>query len=258
MTDKAILIQVFFLANVLLSSSCTYKPNYAPVRKTQQKRHTAAPGYYIVKKGDTLYSIGFRYGYNYLDVAEWNNIDKPYNIDVGQKLKLFRPKTSQSVPPKITQKAPKKRPPSQKPTKKRRNSSQKNPILSNTKKKVLKFTWQWPIRGKLVKTFSQSGNKGIDISGKIGQSVKAASDGKVVYSGNGLIGYGNLLIIKHNYLYLSAYANNRQVFVAEGQEIRKGQIIAEIGSGKNKQAALHFEIRKNGKSVNPLNYLPKL
>ena len=121
---------------------------------------------------------------------------------------------------------------------------------------MLKLAWQWPIRGRLVKSFSQTGNKGIDISGKIGQSIKAAANGKVVYRGHGLIGYGNLLIIKHNYLYLSAYANNRRLLVKEGQDIKKGQVIAEMGLGKGKKAALHFEIRKNGKSVNPLNYLP--
>ena len=229
---------------ILACPACSYKPNYAPVRKTHVNL-IANARYHIVKHGDTLYSIGFRYGHSYLHLAEWNHIPAPYRIHVGQKIKLFRLKNRQTKQIKIVKNTPKKR-----------NASQKKPTLSNTKKKLLKLAWQWPTRGKLLKTFPQSGNKGIDISGKIGQSVKAAADGKVVYRGNGLIGYGNLLIIKHNYLYLSAYANNRRLLAVEGQDIKKGQVIAEMGLGKSKKAVLHFEIRKNGKSVNPLNYLP--
>jgi lipoprotein NlpD len=246
----------FLLLIILTCSACSYnKKNYAPVRKSDVKLISNAR-YHIVKKGDTLSLIGFSYGHSYLHLAEWNHISAPYRIHVGQKIKLFRPKNSQPKKIKIVKKTPKRRTASQNTTKKERNASQKKSILSNTKKNLLKLVWQWPMRGTLEKTFSQSGNKGIDISGKIGQSIKAAADGKVVYRGSGLIGYGNLLIIKHNYLYLSAYANNRRLLVVEGQDIKKGQAIAEMGLGKNKKAVLHFEIRKNGKSVNPLNYLP--
>ena len=117
--------------------------------------------------------------------------------------------------------------------------------------------WQWPVKGKILKNFYQTGKKGIDILGKYGQSVRSAALGKVVYSGDGLIGYGNLVIIKHNDLYLSAYANNRRLLVNEGQQVKKGQEIAEIGRAKDKTSTLHFEIRKNGKPVNPVNFLPK-
>jgi len=140
---------------------------------------------------------------------------------------------------------------------KKRNSSQKKPIFSTDNKNLLKLHWQWPIKGRVVKNFSQSGSKGIDISGQLGQSVRAAEAGKVVYSGDGLIGYGNLLIIKHNEMYLSAYANNSRLLVSEGQVISKSQVVAEVGKVGSGQPALHFEIRKNGKPVNPVNYLPK-
>lgn len=134
--------------------------------------------------------------------------------------------------------------------------SQKKSNISIDNEIVLKLNFQWPIKGKIVKNFPQSDNKGIDIAGKFGQPVSATEAGKVVYSGQGLLGYGNLLIIKHNDLYLSAYANNSQLLVAEGQSVKKGQHIALVGQIGPKQATLHFEIRKNGKPVNPLSLLP--
>ena len=122
---------------------------------------------------------------------------------------------------------------------------------------MLRLHWSWPIKGQILRGFYATGNKGIDIAGSIGQTIKAARSGIVVYSGSGLSGYGKLLIIKHNYLYLSAYAHNRRLLVKEGQKVNKGQSIAEMGVGVNAKPSLHFEIRKNGKPVNPLNYLPK-
>ena len=206
------------------------------------------PNYYVVKKGDTLYSIGFRSGHGYQKLALWNDIRPPYTVMVGQKIKLFKAASSKTVKDVKS---------SGKTQGKRRNSSQKKSIFSNDNKNLLKLHWQWPINGRIVKNFSQSGSKGIDISGQLGQSVRAAEAGKVVYSGNGLIGYGNLLIIKHNEMYLSAYANNSRLLVSEGQVISKSQVVAEVGKVGSGQPALHFEIRKNGKPVNPVNYLPK-
>jgi lipoprotein NlpD len=141
-------------------------------------------------------------------------------------------------------------------------SSQKKPIISTASVDMLKLTFQWPIKGKIIKSFSQADNRGIDIAGKTGQDVSAAESGKVVYSGQGLIGYGNLLIIKHNDLYLSAYANNSQLLVSEGDMVGKGEVIAKVGQvgsipAKSNQTSLHFEIRKKGKPVNPLNFLPE-
>ncbi|MGZ4970877.1 MAG: peptidoglycan DD-metalloendopeptidase family protein, partial [Methylobacter sp.] len=134
---------------------------------------------------------------------------------------------------------------------------QKKPIISTDNGNMLKLNFQWPIRGKVLKSFSQADNKGIDIAGEMGQDVSAAEAGKVVYSGQGLIGYGNLLIIKHNDLYLSAYANNSRLLVAEGYTVEKGEVIAKVGQAGSNKTSLHFEIRKNGKPVNPLSFLPE-
>lgn len=132
----------------------------------------------------------------------------------------------------------------------------KNSVISIDSKNMLMLNFQWPLKGKIKKNFSQTGSKGIDIIGSRGQTVRASEAGKVVYSGQGLIGFGNLLIIKHNSDYLSAYANNSSLMVKEGQKVKKGQDIAKLGTAASKKPVLHFEIRKNGKSVNPLSLLP--
>jgi lipoprotein NlpD len=134
--------------------------------------------------------------------------------------------------------------------------SQQQSIVS-IHKKMLELEFGWPIKGKVIKGFSPSRNKGIDIAGKKGQSVNATEAGQVVYGRQGLIGFGKLLIIKHNDVYLSAYANNSHLLVKEGQHVEKGQVIAEVGDVGIKRTSLHFEIRKNGKPVNPLKLLPK-
>jgi lipoprotein NlpD len=134
---------------------------------------------------------------------------------------------------------------------------QQKSIVSITNKKMLELNFGWPIKGRVIKKFSPSRNKGIDIAGKKGQLVKATEAGEVVYGGQGLIGFGKLLIIKHNNDYLSAYANNSRLLVNEGEYVKKGQVIAEVGGVRINRTSLHFEIRKNGKPVNPLKLLPK-
>jgi len=203
-----------------------------------KKRDLSSSSYYTIKKGDTLYTVGLRSGHGYKRLAKWNNISPPYKIYHGKKLKLFSGGKSK------------------KGTKKRK-FNKKNSNISSAKKKVLKLNWSWPVKGRVLKSFYATGNKGIDIAGRIGQKIKSARSGVVVYSGSSLAGYGKLLIIKHNYLYLSAYAHNRRLLVKEGQKVKKGQYIAEMGVGVNAKPSLHFEIRKNGKPVNPLNYLSK-
>ncbi len=256
-------MKLFFLIfTINLLVACTTIPNYAPVRSYQRD---LIPGkkYYSVVKGDTLYSIGFRSNLGYQNLAKWNSIPAPYVLQIGQKIKLFKPRSlvRKYKRVKASRKVIKKKRGSSQnkavASQKKRYSSQKTSANSTNKKKMLKLFWQWPIKKRILKTFSQTGNKGIDISGKVGQKVITASSGKVVYSGSALKGYGNLLIIKHNYLYLSAYANNRKLLVKEGQWVKKGQVIAEVGLVGGKRASLHFEIRKNGKPVNPLNYLPR-
>ncbi|MCX7100227.1 MAG: peptidoglycan DD-metalloendopeptidase family protein [Methylobacter sp.] len=135
--------------------------------------------------------------------------------------------------------------------------TQKKSIISIDNEVMLKLNFRWPIKGRILKDFSKTDNKGIDIAGELGQDVSAAEAGKVVYSGQGLIGYGQLLIIKHNDLFLSAYANNSRLLVVEGNAVEKGQIIAKVGQAGTNKTALHFEIRKKGKPVNPLNFLPE-
>ncbi|NOR80133.1 MAG: peptidoglycan DD-metalloendopeptidase family protein [Methyloprofundus sp.] len=203
-----------------------------------KKRDLSSSSYYTIKKGDTLYTIGLRSGHGYKQLAKWNNISPPYKIYQGKKLKLFSAGKSK------------------KGTKKRK-FNKKNSHISSANKKALKLNWSWPVNGRVLKSFYATGNKGIDIAGRVGQKIKSARSGVVVYSGSSLAGYGKLLIIKHNYLYLSAYAHNRRLLVKEGQEVKKGQYIAEMGVGVNAKPSLHFEIRKNGKPVNPLNYLSK-
>jgi len=254
-------MMLLLLGISLLMNSCA-SHNYAPVRsyyrdipKTQK--------YYVVRKGDTLYAVGFRSGYGHHLIAKWNKLSPPFRLFIGQRLRLFKSRhrsLSSKGHSSAGKKVDKTRIKSQihpNNHQKTRIKSQKKPSFSYDNKKLLKFNWQWPINGNILRVFSQTGNKGIDISGKLGQAVKAAAAGKVVYSGHGLVGYGNLLIIKHNYHYLSAYANNRRLLVKEGQKVRKGQVIAEVGKMNSSPALLHFEIRKKGKPVNPVKYLPK-
>jgi lipoprotein NlpD len=231
---------------------------------------------YTVSKGETLYSISWRYGYDHREVAAWNNIKPPYNIYPGQQLYIIAPHqqyakpsrqqaaassstsgTSTATPPAVVASAPAARSnttPSSQVTSRPAAGVEKRPA-GHQKKGI---GWQWPTEGVIVGSFSPgNGKKGLDIRGKLGQSVIAAADGNVVYSGSGLIGYGNLVIIKHNDTYLSAYGHNRRLLVKEGAAVKQGEKIAEMGDSGKEGVILHFEIRRDGKPVNPLTYLPK-
>lgn len=198
---------------------------------------------YTVKPGDTLYGIAKRANLDYRRLAEWNKIRYPYKIKPRQIIRLYGADKNKSISARSNSKYP----------------TQNSKIKKNQKKpkKKLKLNWQWPIRGVIAKNFSQTGRKGLDIVGKYGEPVRAAAGGKIVYSGQGLIGYGNLVIVKHSGNYLSAYGNNKRLLVREGDTVKLGQKIAEVGKSAAKRAALHFEIRKDGKPVNPTLYLPK-
>ena len=230
---------------VLVLSGCSQKYNFAPVRSYGVSLDERVR-VYRVQPGDTLFSVGFRSGHSFHQLARWNNLSPPYKLLVGQQIKLFKPVGSTK---KIFSKKKKVR---------KENKSQavkrKSKLVTSLKGRI---RWQWPIEGRLLQSFKKTGLKGIDIAGKAGQEVVAVADGSVVYSGDGLKGYGNLIIIKHNEQFLSAYANNRRLFVQEGQAIRQGQKIAEVGRNNDNRLGLHFEIRKDGKSVNPAHYLPK-
>lgn len=202
---------------------------------------------YVVQSGDTLYKIAWRYSLDYRDLAEWNNLGSGNVIYPGQTIRLKPPEGwggrksagTRSQGSRSGGKTVASRP-SQQPS---------VPPPS---------AWRWPTEGAVVGHFGQSvlGGNGIDISGRSGQPVLAAAAGEVVYSGSGLIGYGKLIIVKHNQTYLSAYGLNRDLRVAEGDRVSAGQTIALMGEGPGRKPVLHFEIRRNGKPVDPLRYLP--
>jgi lipoprotein NlpD len=208
----------------------------------------------VVRRGDNLYRIATSNGISTLDLATWNNIRPPYTIYPGQRLRLYpsdgRRTASTSSPPKAgssTRPATTTRPTPATSTPPRPASA------------LSPFTWRWPTAGQLVGTYA-AGNptrQGIDIAGTGGQPVRAAADGVVVYSGSGLVGYGELVIVKHNDEWLSAYGHNRARLVNEGEVVKAGQQIAEMGRSGAARDMLHFEIRYNGKPVDPLGYLPK-
>ncbi len=215
-----------------------------------------------VEKGDTLYSIGFYYGHDYQDIAEWNNIPAPYVINKGQWLIVTPPEDDDSWEKKRKHIASKKEVRNKKsssnnnlkrPVKEKSTPSVGNKVaLSNPVSK-----WYWPTNGTVRnsdKNLSER-KKGINIVGTRGQPIYATAAGKVVYSGNGLIGFGNLIIIKHNKIYLSAYGHNERILVNEGDVVRQGQKIAQMGKAQDNLAQLHFEIRRNGKPVDPLRLL---
>lgn len=277
MIIKAFNIQrllIFFL--VMLVAGCT--STYAPVEQrgsassyTTKKFSGKIPNYYTVKKGDTLYSIAWLYGFDYKAIAKNNNIRAPYRIYAGQKLTLkpipAKKKIAyKSSKKKITAKNTNKKITKAKAKAKIKSSQKKYANKAGTKivitpksatKKYSKLNWSWPVKGKIIQKYSPSrGKKGIDISAAHGVIVKSSEAGKVVYSGQGLVGYGRMIIIKHNETFLSAYAHNQSLLVNEGQFVKKGQTIARLGRSGTDRFKLHFEIRKNGKPVNPLTYLP--
>ena len=212
---------------------------------------------YTVKPGDTLFGIAFRAGLNYRDVAAWNGIEEPYTIRPGQKLRMSQAKPS-SASPKTVKTAPPL--PNVKPTlSKPMAVTAPTPAKSDPQPAVSNISWQWPAKGELVGRFvaDDKTSQGINIAGKSGQKIVSAADGVVVYSGAGLIGYGELLIVKHSNEWISAYAHNDKRLVAEGVKVKAGQHIADLGRTGAVRDMLHFEIRRNGKPVDPLLYLPK-
>lgn len=221
---------------------------------------------YVVKSGDTLYSIAWRYGYDTRKVAGWNNISPPYTIYPGQHVYIIPPyqqnarqATQQKQVSSHNTPAPQPVSTPAKTTQPKTKASTKTKVDNPAKRpQPLKVKWRWPTDGKIVNRFSPSdGKKGVDIGGKSGQPIFSAADGNVVYSGNSLIGYGNLIIIKHNETYLSAYGHNRRLLVKEGYVVKQGQKIAEMGDSGKEGVMLHFEIRREGKPVDPIDYLPE-
>jgi lipoprotein NlpD len=246
----------------------------APAKMVASADNAGKPGFYSVKSGDTLIRIGMDNGQSWRDIARWNNIENPNLIETGQVLRVtppeetgvvIRPVSSTNVvtspAPANTASAPAPasntasvRPPASAANPP--NASTPSNNLANTDSAEETVSFQWPTRGNVLAGFDEVKNKGIDIAGKAGDPVLAAADGKVVYAGSGLRGYGNLVILKHNNTYLTAYAHNQSLLVKEDQAIKRGQKIAEMGNSDADQVKLHFEIRRQGKPVDPAKYLP--
>ncbi|ONS60976.1 peptidoglycan DD-metalloendopeptidase family protein [Burkholderia cenocepacia] len=227
------------------------------------------PGFYRVKPGDTLYRIALENGQNYRDIASWNNLANPNQIEVDQLLRVAPPggaavagapaaapivggavataplSSGPAAPAAGTSSALAATPPAAATGSSDTAAAPSGPV-----------TFAWPARGPVLNGFDDAKNKGVNIGGTAGEAVKAAADGRVVYSGNGLRGYGNLIIIKHDATYLTAYAHNRALMVKEGGAVTKGQKIAEMGNSDADRVMLHFEVRRQGKPVDPLKYLP--
>jgi len=247
-------------------SGCSSVPTVQVTEGWQQT--ITDPTEYTVQPGDTLYSIAWNYGLDDRKVAAMNGISTSYRIRVGQKLKLVPPGGGQPEPVVLNTQAPQQAPkivkicPAPAPVQTNNQTTQpvvamNTPVIAGSSNNVAGIAWTWPGRGKVVDNNSPSGlNRGIDILGTVGSSITAAAQGKVVYAGSGLRGYGNLIIIKHNDMYLSAYAHNQKILVQEGQMVKIGQVIALMGNTESNQVELHFEIRKAGKPVDPMKYLP--
>jgi lipoprotein NlpD len=218
------------------------------------------PGYFTVRPGDTLIRIGLETGQNWRDIQTWNQLANPNLIEVGQVLRVVPPGVDPSQPaaapvtsgtvaarplnaPAAVAAAPATVTPAP-------------PTAPAAAPSADDIAFVWPVSGAVIETFDEVKNKGLDITGKMGDPVLAAADGRVVYAGAGLRGYGNLIILKHNNTYLTAYAHNQNLLVREDQAVKQGQKIAEMGSSDADRVKLHFEVRRQGKPVDPLKHLP--
>ena len=244
------------------SSSSPGVVDAAGVKQLPGFENAGKPGYYTVKPGDTLTRIGLDTGQSFRDIVRWNNLENPNLIEVGQVLRIVPPASDNALAVTrpvssgsavTTTAAVLLRPASA-------ASAAAAPVATASSQQPAAteddIVWIWPAQGKLIAGFDELKNKGFDIDGKAGDPIVAAGDGRVVYSGAGLRGYGNLIILKHNNTFLTAYAHNQTLLVKEDQTVKKGQKIAEMGNSDADRVKLHFEIRRQGKPVDPSRYLP--
>lgn len=288
-TRSSARLSAAILGLLLLAACQTPAPHRAPVEErnvpqaevvivppaTDAKPQVAAepprPGTYTVKKGDTLIRVALDQGVAWRDLARWNGLeDNPNLIEVGQVLRVqppdpggpvSKPVTSARVDSKPLDSKTPSTPANGQPVAVASNIPASSPPPSvlpaaSTPQGEGELNWAWPAGGSLVAGFDEQRSKGLSISGKAGDPVLAAADGRVMYAGSGLRGYGNMVIIKHNETYLSAYAHNQTLLVKEDQVVRKGQRIAEMGATDADQVKLHFEIRRKGKPIDPAKLLP--
>lgn len=256
--------------------SASAVPDKPPVSEQSTALRQPETPYRTVVHGDTLYSIAWEAGRDYRELANWNRISPPYTIKPGQQLRVVPPAAEKTVAPpakpvaknKTTSAAAGKAPaPAVKPapvvvatpkpvTKKAKTESVKS--ADSGKTGASSGTWMWPADGQILKRYNDNdASKGLDIGGTRGQPVRATANGRVVYQGSGLRGYGQLIIVKHSDEFLSAYAHNDRIYVKEGEVVKRGQKIADMGSTGTDRVKLHFEIRRQGTPIDPLKYLPK-
>lgn len=274
--------------SLLLGACSLTQPHRAPVEDRTQPPSVAAPvvavpapepraaaptepqrpSSYAVKPGDTLIRIALDHGIAWRDLARWNGLDNPNLIEVGQVLRVQAPPAGETgatrpvLPAKVEGRPLDAKAEPVKPVLPAAAASAGGPaaaasVLPASAGAEGELAWSWPAQGQLLAGFDEQRNKGLAIGGRAGDNVLAAADGRVMYAGSGLRGYGNMVIIKHNDTYLSAYAHNQTLLVKEDQVVKKGQAIAEMGSSDTDQVKLHFEIRRKGKPIDPARLLPQ-
>jgi len=239
-------------------------PSVSDSQRSRARQSTIPDrGYHVVNRGDTLYAIAWRYRLDHRKVARWNNIGPPYTIYPGDKIRL-RPPEQRAPSAPLARRSDKPSPPLPSRSGKADKTADKPAARQSSQPKSRSsvatggpIEWAWPTQGKLINASTPTAEKGITIGGQPGQTIQAAAPGQVVYSGSGLIGYGKLIIIKHNETYLSAYAHNDELLVKEGDSVSGGQRISTMGADSSGRAALHFEIRRDGQPIDPLQQLPQ-
>jgi lipoprotein NlpD len=253
------------VAVILCVAGCKTTPHSSPIVERSAKLENkeivatpvvAGPGFYVVKKGDTLYRIALENGQSYRDIVTWNNLPNPNDIKVDQILRVAPPEGSGVIYSKRTEVKNERR---SEPKVENKNEPKEVTKLENKVEEVapkVVLEWVRPTEGKIIARFEEGKNKGIDIAGKSGQAIYSAATGRVMYAGSGIRGYGNLVIVKHSNELLSAYAHTKTIVVKEGESVTKGQKIAEMGDTDSDIVKLHFEIRRQGKPIDPLLFLP--